>query len=166
MKTTKTLWVQNYQTQEEVKHCLAITLFLKVLQDFMAAASTQISNNQSLAFLSFLWTVQSEISCVHHLFSVNYAFLFFVVRLRLVEIFERIAKILQFLKKIHGDYFRSYLNLFKPSQVTNVKIHTFTCYAPNIKTSIDCIQKYRFSFPKFKVKNLSLVLFYCLKTRT
>ena len=26
MKATKTLWVQNYQTQEEIKHCLAITL--------------------------------------------------------------------------------------------------------------------------------------------
>ena len=63
-------------------------------------ASTQISNNQSLAFPILLRTVQSEISCVHHLFSVNYTFLFFVVRLRLVGIFERIAKILQFLKKI------------------------------------------------------------------
>ena len=124
---------------------------------------TQISNNQSLVFPILLRTVQSEISCVHHLFSVNCAFLFFVVRLRLMGIFERIAKILQFLKKIHGDYFRLYLNLFKPSQVTNVKIHTFTCCAPKIKTSIDCIQKYRFHFPKFRVKNLSLVLFYCLK---
>ena len=97
-------------------------------------ASTQISNNQSLAFPILLRTVQLEISCVHHLFSVSYVFLLFVVRLRLVEIFERVAKILQFLKKTHGDYFRSYLNLFKPSQVTNVKIHTFTCYAPKIKT--------------------------------
>ena len=105
---------------------------------------------------------ESEISCVHHLLSVNYAFLFFVVRLRLMGIFERIAKILQFLKKIHGDYFRSYLNLFKPLQVTNVKIHILTCYAQKIDifySSIDCIQKYRFNFPKFKVKNLSLVLF-------
>ena len=25
MKAAKTLWVQNYQTQEEIKHCLAIT---------------------------------------------------------------------------------------------------------------------------------------------
>ena len=40
MKATKTLLVQNYQTQEEIKHCLAITLFLKMLQDFMAAAYT------------------------------------------------------------------------------------------------------------------------------
>ena len=32
--------MQNYQTQEEIKHCLAITLFLKMLQDFMAAAYT------------------------------------------------------------------------------------------------------------------------------
>ena len=44
MKATKTLWVQNYQTREEIKHCLAITLFLKIglkmLQDFMAAAKT------------------------------------------------------------------------------------------------------------------------------
>ena len=37
MKATKTLWVQNYQTQEEIKNSLAITLFLKMLQDFMAA---------------------------------------------------------------------------------------------------------------------------------
>ena len=41
MKAAKTLWVQNYQTQEEIKHCLAITLFLKMLQDFMAAAYTR-----------------------------------------------------------------------------------------------------------------------------
>ena len=40
MKATKTLCVQNYQTQEEIKHCLAITLFLKMLQDFMAATYT------------------------------------------------------------------------------------------------------------------------------
>ena len=30
----------NYPTQEEIKHCLAITLFLNMLQDFMAAAYT------------------------------------------------------------------------------------------------------------------------------
>ena len=40
MKATKTLCVQNYPTQEEIKHCWAITLFLKMLQDFMAAAKT------------------------------------------------------------------------------------------------------------------------------
>ena len=40
MKATKTLRVQNYQTLEEIKYCLAITLLLKVLQDFMAAAYT------------------------------------------------------------------------------------------------------------------------------
>ena len=33
--------MENYQTQEEIKHCLAITLFLKMLQDFMAAAYTR-----------------------------------------------------------------------------------------------------------------------------
>ena len=32
--------MQNYQTQEEIKHCLVITLFLKILPDFMAAAYT------------------------------------------------------------------------------------------------------------------------------
>ena len=68
----------------------------------------QQMNNRSLAFPILLWTVQSEIYCVHHLFSVIYAFLFNVVRLLLVGIFERLAKTLQFLKKIHGDFFRSY----------------------------------------------------------
>ena len=37
-KLQKPLWVQNYQTQEEIKHSLAITLFRKMLQDFMATA--------------------------------------------------------------------------------------------------------------------------------
>lgn len=118
-------------------------------------ASSQNSNNQSLAFPILLRTVQSEISCVHHLFSVSYVFLLFVVRLRLVGIFERIAKILQFLKKDHGDYFRSYLNLFKPSQVTNVKIHTFTCYSSKIKTFFIVLQtayKKKIEFSKIQGK--------------
>ena len=49
MKATKTLSVQNYHTQEEIKHCLAITLFLKMLQDLMAVAYTcrpQISQKE------------------------------------------------------------------------------------------------------------------------
>ena len=43
-------------------------------------ASTQINNNRSLAFPILLRMVQSQMSCVYHLFSVIYVFLFFVVR--------------------------------------------------------------------------------------
>ena len=39
-KATKTVWVQNYPTEEEIKHCMAITLFVKTLQDLMATAYT------------------------------------------------------------------------------------------------------------------------------
>ena len=56
--------------------------------------------------------VQSEIYSPLSVLSLN----FFVVRLHLVGIFERLAKTLKF--------FRSrYLNLFTPSQVTNVNTY-------------------------------------------
>ena len=58
-------------------------------------ASTQINNNRSSPFSILLRTVQSETSYI------TYSFLFFVVRL--VVIYERLAKTLQFFKEIHDD---------------------------------------------------------------
>ena len=61
--------------------------------------------------------------------AIIYAFLFFVVCLPLVGIFERLAKTLQFLKKIHG--IQLYLNLFTPSRVTNVNTYLHMLYTEN-----------------------------------
>ena len=58
-----------------------------------------------------------------------------------------------------------YLNLFTPSQVTNVNTYLHMLCTKNKNTfytsKTDFIQKCRFNF-----KKLSLVLFYCLKTLT
>ena len=128
----------------------------------------QQMNNRSLAFPILLWTVQSEISCVHHLFSVIYAFLFNVVRLPSRGNFCKACKNITIFEKDSWRLFQIiqlYLNLFTPSQVTNVNtyLHMLCTKNKNIfySSKIDFIQKYRFNF-----KNLSLVPFYCLKTLT
>ena len=60
--------------------------------------------HRSTTFSILVWTIQSEISYI--IYSLCYAFPFFVVRF--MVIFERLTKTLQFLRKIHSNYFRSY----------------------------------------------------------
>ena len=63
--------------------------------------------HRSTMFSILVWTIQSEISYI--IYSLFYAFLFFVVRF--VVIFDRLTKTIQFLRKIHGNYFRSYYSI-------------------------------------------------------
>ena len=60
--------------------------------------------HRSTTFSILVWTIQSEISYI--IYSLFYAFLFFVVRF--VVILKRLTKTLQFLRKIHSNYFKSY----------------------------------------------------------
>ena len=60
--------------------------------------------HRSTTFSILVWTIHSEISYI--IYSLFYAFLFFVVRF--VVILKRLTKTLQFLRKIHSNYFRSY----------------------------------------------------------
>ena len=101
----------------------------------------------------------------YHLFSVFYVSLFF--SLRFLITFKRLTKTFQFLKIIDSGYSRSYFNLFLIHVITcdthKLHEHTFT----NIKTVlINLMQRYWVNFPNFKIKNLSLVLFYHLKSET
>ena len=60
--------------------------------------------HRSTTFSILVWTIQSEISYI--IYSLFFAFLFFVVHF--VVILKRLTKTLQFLRKNHSNYFRSY----------------------------------------------------------
>ena len=90
-----------------------------------------------------------------------------IFALRFLITFKRLTKTFQFLKMIDSGYSRSYFNLFLIHVITcdthKLHEHTFT----NIKTVlINLMQRYWVNFPNFKIKNLSLVLFYHLKSET
>ena len=90
--------------------------------------------------------------------------LFFAVSF--VRTFERLAKTFQFLKMIHSGYSRSYFNLFLISLLrampVNTNLHKYKNSCHSSKDRLDT--KILSQFSKLPDKNLSLVLFYNLKT--
>ena len=138
----------------------------------------EVSNYTCHTLRNFTFaSLQYFLSCYKHeryiwsfllSFIQHYLHLPFLFAVRFVVFFERLAKTLHFLKMIHGGYSRSYSNVF----IIYVVVRYACKYIPsqnNIKTvvivqNIDSKHKMLSQFPNFKIKNLSLVLFYHLKT--
>ena len=85
--------------------CLCLQFLLFEYSHYDMQHSFCISNEKSIITAPGPLTTNSSLSKRDS--TLLRAFLF-VVHLLFVGSFERLAKTLQFLKKVHGDYFRSY----------------------------------------------------------
>ena len=137
----------------QITRDIGMLLTLQVCSVFYLMLRTQTVH------LEVSFTIYSALSTPSLFFSV-----------RFVRTFERLAKTFQFLKIIHSRYSRSYFNLSlislsRAMPVKLIQTFTYNVYKNSCHSSKDRLDtKILSQFSKLPDKNLSLVLFYHLKT--